>query len=311
MASVQSSFANEEKGSAAGRAWSDGEDDGPAPQEAARAEADAEEAATETVDRWQSANYVAVDANQETVEASFTPQQALQLVKATAPSCLLRACKVMVDYPDEARALSVCPSLTAMAIASIENPACAQLLAASSAKLWEIGGHCFAVLSSLLASETVARSVKQDIAGSLGQGAWGMCALRLAFLRSALQTADFEMKQALASSIWQAVIRDWQRGGPLWNALVGKEDGMALWGQIEAWCKPWGAEGHWTTSDCATPCLSADSTARPHTEESTLESIPRTPSSLGSCSPRQFESEPPMYCAVSVQPWVVQVFVPC
>lgn len=267
----------------------------------------AEEAVAETVSRWRSATYSVVDTDNLVVQACFTPNQAAQLVAAAAPASLLRAVVMMVGY-DEARSLSVCPSLTAMAIASVEDPACAKQLAASTRELWEIGGHCFAVISSLLASPLLTPSAKQNIVVALSQGAWGMCALRLAFLRSALQTSDMALKQSIACSIWQAITQDWQRGGPLWNALTSKEDGITLWGQIEWWSKPCTAEGYWTTGDSST--VSAESTARPITDVSNLESFPRTPSSLGSSSPR-LDGDTPTYSVVGFPPWAMQVYVPC
>lgn len=245
---------------------------------------EAEEAVAETIALWSSVRHSAVDADNNVVQARFTPKQARQLVKTATPASLYKAIAQMVSCPDEARSLSVCPSLAAMAIASLEYSDCARQLAGSCGTLWEIGGNCFAVLSSLLQCPVLENWEKQQVAVNLGQGAWGICAHRLDFLMSTLlHTADPAMQQAVACSVGQAIELDWHKGGRLWDAMHGKEEGKAVLKQIE-WLR---MPENWTTGGYSSR---TESTTCPCTAD-----FPRTPSSLGSGSPELFDSETPNF----------------
>lgn len=258
----------------------------------------AEEAVTATISRWRSAGYssLALGAATNVTEATFTLLQALGLVEASSPMALQRACIMMVDY-DNARALTVCPSLAAVAVASARDPDCARSLANYARLLWQSGGHCFSVLLALLSQESSEAFTASSVAMCLGEPPWDAAPLRLGFVKRALQTARAGDAKTLAWNLLHAVNSDWQRGGLLWDAISRTEQGLETWRLIQNQCHPWVQSGCcWqATPDCCATTLSlgSASTAVPHGEEPSDDSIPRTPSSTRSLSPLWREADAP------------------
>ena len=257
--------------------------------------ATAEEEVTATICRWRSAGYSAlvIDGAETTVtEATFTLLQALELVEASSPMGLQRACTMMLDY-DKAKALTVCPSLAALAVACVWDSDCARILANYSKHLWQSGGHCFSVLLALLSQETSDAFTARSVAVSLGEPPWDVAPLRLGFVTRALQTARASDAQALAWNLLHAVNNDWQRGGSLWGAISRTEQGLETWRLLQNQCPSWIQ----SAPDCSTSTslsLGSFSTAAPQGDEPCDGSIPRTPSSTGSLSPLWGEAEAPV-----------------